>query len=154
MPSVNWTTYAWEDETGAVRYVGCGPYGDSHPAVLKWNNRHNDDSPLHKWLQSLESEPKRVVCGSTLMPKNMARTLAKHYRNEYAATIFEARGLMSYNGGGSSRQVIHCPEDLDGLAVFPSVRKAAEAVDLHPAQITRRCQNESIEEWVFADEEA
>jgi hypothetical protein len=152
--ATNWTAYAWKDDEGRVRYVGCGPYAGSHPAIAKWKDRDADNSELHIWLQSIDREPEREVCGSTLMPKQMARALTAIYRQRYSETLLSTRGSASYHGGGTSRAVIYCPtDDVFGLSFWKSVRKAAEHCGCNASNITRKCQNVNNEEWVFADDD-
>jgi len=153
MKATSWTCYIWKDDKGVVRYVGCGGFTDAgHPAVVKWKARFEDDSPLHVWLQSLDEEPAREVCGLTITSRKTARHLTRVYRSEFAETLLKSRGSKSINGGGGSRAVVYCPDDLD-FQVFASVRKAAEFAGCNASNITRKCQNVDNDEWVFADED-
>lgn len=146
---VNWACWTWLD-SGVIVYVGAGPYtDDGHPAARRWAARFDDESDLNLWLQDCIDEPRRDVCGSTIMPKTMARDLAGIYRARNAETLLSAR---EHSGGGHSRRVAFVPTDDFGDAqVFPSVREAGRAHRVNPSTVTRRCKNANCSEWLFIE---
>ncbi len=150
MSKESWTCWAWADGKGRVRYVGYGSYVNGHPAVVKFAERKQDNSPLHLWLQSHETEPKREICGAALMPKKMAIALASIYRARYPDTLLKSRGPMSYHGGGHPRGVVYCPDDdITRIETYESVRKASKETGVNASSITRRCCAENNHEWHY-----
>ena len=147
-----WACWAWKDEDNNVRYIGYGPYDQGHPAAIKWRSRYTDDSPLHLWLQEHPQEPIREVCGAAVMNRKMALALAVVYRSRYKNTILQSRGLMTYRGGGHSREVIYCPMgDILSLEIYSSVRMASREIGLAPSNVTRNCQNPRNHEWHYVN---
>lgn len=154
MSASNWTCWTWEDGNGTVKYVGYGPFVKRHPAAERWANRFTDDSELHQWLQTMNDEPVREVCGAAVMIRKLAYTLATVYRSRHRDTILESRGSMSHNGGGVPRCVIYCPEDdILSAELFESVREASRKTKINPSNITRKCQNPKNYEWHYAEPE-
>lgn len=143
----NWACWAWVEE-GAVRYIGVGPYGKTHPALERWFARFEDESPLNLWLQGYIEEPERQICGSPIMPRDMARDLAAIYRARNAATILTAR---DHSGGGLSRRVAYVPDIIEDFTIFESVRKAAEWAGINASTVTRRCQSAKSPEWLYVE---
>lgn len=147
----NWACWAWM-EGDKIRYVGTGPFtDDGHPAVRRWASRFDDESPLSIWLQGYLEEPKRVVCGSTIMTKDMARDLAAIYRARNSKTLVSAR---EHSGGGHARRVAFVPtDDFTEARIYRSVREAGRDNGINPSTVTRRCGNEKCLEWMFIEDE-
>lgn len=149
---VNWACWAWK-ESGVVKYVGVGPFDGCHPAIRRWRDRFEDESPLNLWLQGFIDEPDRVLCGSPIMPRETARALAAIYRARNAETILTAR---EHSGGGRSRSVVIAdPEDGSNTWVrtFASVREAAKHAGINPSTVTRRCKSAKWENWAFLEDD-
>ena len=155
MSTQNYAVWIWKDKAKCVRYVGYGPYSreHGHPASKKWAERDVDNSDLHLWLQELTEEPLREQCGPAITTRATAYTLATSYRRRYSDTLLASRGSMTIKGGGNPKPVLHVPEDdCTQAELYDSVRKAADATGIAGSTITRRCQNATNQEWLFADE--
>ena len=148
---VNYACWLWLDKGGVVRYVGWGPFEGQHPAKIRFEKRHDDDSDLHRWLQDCPTEPSRVAVGAVAMSEADARILVSLYRKRHEASTLASRGSQSRSGGGASKGIVYVDKLYNdrGYKVFPSVRAAAKAFELNPSTITRHCQNPKRSDWVY-----
>lgn len=144
--------WIWRDSDGVERFAGYGAFGDIHPAVLRWQARHKDDSELGLWLQTLDEEPDRENYGPRVMGVVSALEAVLGLRKRYEATLLKTRGLSTYRGGHPSRVVYFLDDEDDDVRYFNSVREASRAVGRNASTVTRWCNDPRRMNWGYLDE--
>lgn len=149
----NHTIWLWHDPDETPRHVGYGRFIDKHPALTKWEKRHEDDSELGLWLQKHSQEPMRSTYGPRLVSLEHAIAAVLGLRDRFKDTLLKTRGPSTYKGGHPARGVYFiCAENIEHSQIFGTVREAADAMDVHPSTIVRWCQSESNINWGYLDE--
>jgi len=147
------TIWIWKDAKGVVKYVGYGRFGDFHPAIVRWEDRHFDGSELGFWLRDYAVEPTRERYGARLVTRGMARAAVAGLRAKHADTILRDRDPKTWKGGGESRSVYYFDEaNLENCRVFDSVRQAANERGVNASTITRWAQNASNTAWGYFED--
>ena len=154
MRSKNHTVWTWQDADDVVRFAGYGQYMDKHPAIDRFEKRHEGDSELDLWLQSCDEEPKRTTFGQEVVSLEEAIGFVMGLRSKFAETLLKSRGPSSYAGGNPKKGVYRfCATDISKCEAYPSVREAAKAMECNPSTITRWCQDPKNVAWGYIDGE-
>lgn len=149
----NHTIWIWKDGEKVPRHVGYGRFGDKHPALVKWEQREDDDSELGEWLRSYDVEPERDTYGPRLVSLETAIAAVLGLRDRFKETLLKTRGPNSWRGGHPSRRVYYINTvNIEQSEIFDSVRHAARETGKHAATITRWCSNENNVSWGYIDE--
>jgi len=146
------TVWTWHDDEDVVRFAGWGKFIDEHPAITRFNERHERDADIDLWLQSLDEEPTRKTYGAEVVSLEEAVGFVMGLRNRYVDTLLASRGPSSYTGGHPRKGVYRfCATDLTKCDAFASVRDAAKAMGCNPSTITRWCKDPKNVGWGHLD---
>lgn len=150
MTPARWHVWEWLNAAGEPVFLGVGALNDGkHPAEAYWRDRKKIPSPLHKWLATLNEQPKRAeAVPSVALHRQDARGYFYARRKqllEANAPLLSTRPEGTYAGGGAAKGVIAPNGDL-----YESVRKAADDTGISASMITRYCQGKK-NGWKYND---
>lgn len=142
--------WKWPSEMRAFVF-----YGDKLEPKIKFIERFAYESDLNDWLRTLGAQP-ALAEGSLRFAvfANVARTAKRRIEKKLIAdgwTILSARDRSTLPGGWREERPVYV-RTAWGVNWFPSVHRAAAALNVDPSTVTLAAQDPKRDDIRYADE--